>query len=214
MVHARIQKMGLLRILKEALSKVWQQEAAPRDAVEDGPEEGLGVSAKDDKTSSDHRQHYVGDGRAVVPRNVSVNQDTQPLTQGVVPTLRSDNNNVPPPQFNSTFGLQNVEDSTAAESSRMSGTWSSGVVPAWPPSNTTFIDPFMSAKAAAVPYFIQWDGLSKAPTSWEFADEMNAMTLSLSLEDKALKGGALMQEFFNSSLVSISSLHITIYLSF
>jgi len=136
---------GLIRAtrLQEALSKVWQQEAAPRAAIENGTEEGP-------SDSSYHRQHYVGDGRAVVPRNVSVNQDTQPLTQGVVPTLRSDNNNVPPPQFNSTFGLQNVEDSTAAESSRMSGTWSSGVVPAWTPSNITFVDQFVSAEAAVV----------------------------------------------------------------
>jgi len=199
--------------LQEALSEMWQQEAAHRAAIENGTEEGLGDSAEaepiafpqdlqmdidrqparnnqsannrryedqmvpsmtstlfrieDDETSSDLRQHSVGDGRAEVPSNVNVNQDTQPLNQGAVPTPRSNNNNMPPPQFNIAFRLQNVEDSTA-ESSSSSGTRSSGVVPVWSPSNTTFADQFASDEAAIGPNsaFLQRHPQSHQMVNW------------------------------------------------
>lgn len=207
--------------LQEALSEMWQQEAAHRAAIENGTEEGLGDSAElepiafpqdlqmdidrhqpqrnnqnginrryedqmvpsitstlfrveGDETSSDLRQPSVEDGRAEVPRNLNVvNQETQQLNnQGAIPTTpRSNNNNMPPPQFNVTFGLQNVDD-PIAESSSSSGSrgeTSSGVVPVWSPSSaSTFPDQYMSDEAAIGPTspFLQRHPQSHQMLNW------------------------------------------------
>nr|UYF12281.1 cryptochrome-1 [Selenicereus monacanthus] len=123
-----------------------------------------------DETSSDLRPHSVGDGRAEVPRNVNVNQETQPLNQGVLPTPRSNNNNMAPPLFNVAFGLQNVEESTveSSSSSVSRGERSSGVVPVWSPSNPTFADQFMSDEAAIGPSsaFLQRHPQSHQMLNW------------------------------------------------
>ncbi|XP_056693828.1 cryptochrome-1 isoform X3 [Spinacia oleracea] len=176
--------------LQEALTSMWEQEAAYRASIENGTEEGLGDSAEfapiefpqdlrmdidreparndnnqnevnrprhedqmvpsitttlfrvdDYETSSEVQQHSVGNVRAEVPRN-----------QGVEQSPRRNNNVIPPPQpprVNITYGLQNIEieESTADSSSTSGGSRSSGVVPVWSPSSSTFADQYISDEA-------------------------------------------------------------------
>lgn len=95
----------------------------------------------DYETSSEVQQHSVGNVRAEVPRN-----------QGVEQSPRRNNNVIPPPQpprVNITYGLQNIEieESTADSSSTSGGSRSSGVVPVWSPSSSTFADQYISDEA-------------------------------------------------------------------
>ncbi|GMH00153.1 hypothetical protein Nepgr_001992 [Nepenthes gracilis] len=91
----------------------------------------------DEETSSD-LQNPVEHGRAEVPRNVSVNQETESLNRGVQPSTNVQ------PQLNLAIGLQNAEESTAESSSSGSmGERSGGVVPVWSPSNTAFSEQFV-----------------------------------------------------------------------
>ena len=77
---------------------------------------------------------------------------------------------MPPPLFNVAFGLHNVEESTAESSSSSvsRGERSSGVVPVWSPSNTTFADQFMSDEAAIGPSsaFLQRHPQSHQMLNW------------------------------------------------
>ncbi|GAB4861222.1 Cryptochrome-1 [Ancistrocladus abbreviatus] len=173
--------------LLEALSQMWQQEAASGAAIENGTEEGLGDSSEsapiafpqdlqmdvdheplrnnqttmnrryedqmvpsitsslirfeDDEITSDVR-NSVDTGRAEVPRNVNLNQEREPVNQGDLHNVRSNNVRT---QFNLTFGLRNAEESTAESSSSGSrGERSGGVVPVWSPSNAAFSEQFVS----------------------------------------------------------------------
>lgn len=202
--------------LQEALTDMWQQEAAHRAAIENGTEEGLGDSAEsapiafpqdlqmdidreplrnnqvvnnrlyedqmvpsitstlfrvaDDETTSDLRQPSMEDGRAEVPRNVNVNQERETVNQGVLATPRSQHNNGLLPQINITFGVPNVEESTAESSSTTGsrGERSSGVVPVWSPSSSTYADPFINDEAAIGPNssFLQRHPQSHQLVNW------------------------------------------------
>lgn len=120
-------------------------------------------------TSSDVRQHSVRDGRAEVPRNVNVNQERDTLNQGVMPAPRR-NNVLSPRQVNITHGLQNIEieESTAESSSTTGGSRSSGVVPVWSPSSSSFADQYISDEAALGPNssFLQRHPQSHELVNW------------------------------------------------
>ncbi|XP_021743539.1 cryptochrome-1-like isoform X2 [Chenopodium quinoa] len=207
--------------LEEALTSMWEQEAAYRAAIENGTEEGLGDSAEyapiefpqdlrmdidrepvrnnnqidinrrhedqmvpsitstlfrvdDYETSSDVQQHSVGDGRAEVPRNVNANQVQvrEPPNQGVTPGSPAPrrNNVTPQRQVNITFGLQNIEieQSTAESSSTTGGSRSSGVVPVWSPSSSTFADQYINDDATMGPgsSFLQRHPQSHELVNW------------------------------------------------
>lgn len=202
--------------LQEALTRMWELEAAHRAAVENGTEEGLGDSAETDpiefpqdlqmdidrepvrinnhsvinrrhedqmvpsitstlfrvedyETSSDVQQQSVEQGRAEVPRNLNGHQEREPLNQGALPAQRR-NNAIAPPQVNITFGLQNIEieESTADSSSISGGSRSSGVVPVWSPSSSTFADQYLNDETAIGPNssFLQRHPQSHELVNW------------------------------------------------
>lgn len=202
--------------LQEALTRMWELEAAHRAAVENGTEEGLGDSAETDpiefpqdlqmdidrepvrinnhsvinrrhedqmvpsitstlfrvedyETSSDVQQQSVEQGRAEVPRNLNGHQEREPLNRGALPAQRR-NNAIAPPQVNITFGLQNIEieESTADSSSISGGSRSSGVVPVWSPSSSTFADQYLNDETAIGPNssFLQRHPQSHELVNW------------------------------------------------
>ncbi|KMT19860.1 hypothetical protein BVRB_1g009090 [Beta vulgaris subsp. vulgaris] len=202
--------------LQEALTRMWELEAAHRAAVENGTEEGLGDSAETDpiefpqdlqmdidrepvrinnhsvinrrhedqmvpsitstlfrvedyETSSDVQQQSVEQGRAEVPRNLNGHQEREPLNQGALLAQRR-NNAIAPPQVNITFGLQNIEieESTADSSSISGGSRSSGVVPVWSPSSSTFADQYLNDETAIGPNssFLQRHPQSHELVNW------------------------------------------------
>ena len=110
---------------------------------------------EDYQTSSDFQQHSASDGRAEVPRNVNTNQERAPQNQRVLEARRR-NNAIPPPQVNHSFGMLNMEESTAESSSTTSGGRSSGVVPVWSPSSSTFADQYIGDEAAMGPSSSFW----------------------------------------------------------
>ncbi|CAO2835441.1 unnamed protein product [Amaranthus hypochondriacus] len=122
---------------------------------------------EDYETSSDVQQHSVSDGRAEVPRNVNTNQERAPQNQRVLAAPRR-NNAIPPPQVNHSFGMLNIEESTAESSSTTSGGRSSGVVPVWSPSSSTFADQYISDEAGMGPSssFLQRHPQSHERVNW------------------------------------------------
>ncbi|CAO2834361.1 unnamed protein product [Amaranthus hypochondriacus] len=98
---------------------------------------------EDYETSSEVQQYSVEHGRGEVPRNVNLNQERGTRNQGVMSTRSPRRNNtIPPQQVN-----LNVEESTAESSSTTGGSRSSGVVPVWSPSSSTFTDQYVNDEA-------------------------------------------------------------------
>ncbi|GAB2301862.1 Cryptochrome-1 [Dionaea muscipula] len=174
--------------LQDALSRMWQDEAAAR-AISDNGREGLGDSSEstqiafpqelqmdindepttrdnettmnrgyedqmvpsitssfiryEDEETSDVRNSTAG-GRAEVPRNVNMNQETESFYQGVQANATRSHN--VQRQWNFSIGLRDVEESTAdsSSSSTSRGGRSGGVVPVWSPSTATFSEQLIS----------------------------------------------------------------------
>ena len=118
---------------------------------------------EDYETSSEVQQYSVEDGRAEVPRNFNADQERGTRNEGVMPTRSPRRyNTIPPQQVN-----LNVEESTAESSSTTGGSRSSGVVPVWSPSSSTFADQYVNDEAVGPnSSFVQRNPQSHELVNW------------------------------------------------